>query len=605
MNVLQQVRSKGFLPTVARFFAVCLALVTVASVCQGLHLNLATSSLLFVTCVVIVARTGNLGLSVLASVTATLCLAYLAPPTYSLRVDDIFDVIAVATFGVTSIVISELVLRLRLEERKLANDALRESEERLRLAAEAGRTYAFDWDMVTDVIVRSGQCADVFNWMEDPARDTGQQFLARIHPDDRWVYANPDVRFTPRDSAYQNDFRLLRPDGSVVWLETRGRAFFDREGRTLRIMGMAANVTARKEVEEALHRRDGQLAEAQRIAKLGSWRWDVATAKVIWSEELYRISGRDPGLPAPSYEEHPRLFTPDSWERLRHAVEEALHAGTSYELDLQMVRPDGTKRWLLGRGEAQLDSVGRTVQLHGTVQDITERKAVEEMLRDVSGRLITAHEEERTRIARELHDDLSQQMALLHCGLERFEQDEGSFAAPERLRNLVEIAEHVSSDIHDLSHRLHPSRLDVLGLLPSLAGFCREFSKLHQVEVQFTHHGTPENISSDLSLCLFRIAQESLRNVVKHSGAVQATVELLGGKNHIELCVVDTGIGFDSASPKCRQGVGLVSMRERLRLIGGGLTVESLIPHGTRVRARAPLCAIGDPGKQEALKAGA
>src|SRR6201995_771879 len=119
-----------------------------------------------------------------------------------------------------------------------------------------------------------------------------------------------------------------------------------------------------------------------------------------------------------------------------------------------MVRPDGTSRWLLARGEAQRDATGRIVQLHGTVQDITERKAVEERLRNLSGRLITAQEEERTRIARELHDDLSQQMALLQCGLEQFEQHEPAFEAPEKLHNLVEIAEHVSSNIHDLSHRL-------------------------------------------------------------------------------------------------------------------------------------------------------
>src|ERR1700759_500157 len=147
-----------------------------------------------------------------------------------------------------------MVLAALAEERKQANHELREKEERLRLAAEAGKMYAFDWDTVTDVIVRSGQCADVFNWMEDPTRDTGRQFLARIHPDDRWVYSNPDWGLTPRDPAYHIKFRLLRPDGSVVWLEARGRALFDSQGKRLRIMGMAANVTARKEGEENLKR---------------------------------------------------------------------------------------------------------------------------------------------------------------------------------------------------------------------------------------------------------------------------------------------------------------------------------------------------------------
>jgi signal transduction histidine kinase len=349
------------------------------------------------------------------------------------------------------------------------------------------------------------------------------------------------------------------------------------------------------------------LAAAQRIAKLGSWRFDLTSDTVIWSEELYRICGRDPNLPAPSYKEHPQLFTTESWERLRRDVEEALHTGTPYELDVEMVHPDGTTRWLHARGEAQRDSVGRIVQLYGTVQDITEQKGAEEVLRDISGRLISAQEEERSRIARELHDDLSQQIALLQIGLEQFEQDETGLSseASKKAHNLTEIAAQISSNIHDLSHRLHPSKLDVLGLLPSLAGLCREFSEIHHLQVQLAQHGIPEKIPKDVTLCLFRIAQEALRNVVKHSGAAQAKVELLGLGDRIELCVLDTGVGFDPESAKGRQGIGLVSMRERLRLIGGDLTVESASPHGTRIRARAPLPTTHVTSKQEVNKANA
>jgi PAS domain S-box-containing protein len=500
-----------------------------------------------------------------------------------------------------------MFLAALVEERKVADRELRESEERLRLAAEAGKMYAFDWDTTTDEIVRSGQCADIFNWMEDPTRDTGRQFISRIHPEDRWVYARPDESLTPRNPAYQTDFRVLRPDGSVVWLESRGRALFDRQGRRLRIIGMATNVTARKDIEEALQRKDAQLAEAQRIAKLGSWRWELTSDAVTWSEELYRICGLDPNLPAPNFKEHPQLFTSESWQRLRCAVEQALHIGKPYELDIELVCPDGTTRWLHARGEAQRDSAGRIVQLYGTVQDIAERKGAEEMLQDMSGRLITAHEEERSRIARELHDDLSQRMALLQIGLEQFEQNPTGHPSEIRknVHYLTEIAEEVSSNIHDLSHRLHPPKLDVLGLLPSLAGFCKEFSELHHIQVQFAHHDVPGNIPKDVTLCLFRIAQEALRNVVKHSGAVQAKVELLGLGHRMELCVSDTGVGFDPESVKGGEGIGLVSMRERLRLIEGDLTIESVSPHGTRIRARAPLLATGGTGKQAAYKAGA
>ena len=236
---------------------------------------------------------------------------------------------------------------------------------------------------------------------------------------------------------------------------------------------------------------------------------------------------------------------------------------------------------------------------------MAEARRAQESLRRISGSLIAAHEEERSRIARELHDDLSQQMALLQIGLEQFERGgtRPSSEAREKVHNLTEIAEQVSSNIHDLSRRLHPSKLDVLGLLPSLAGLCKEFSNTHHLQVQFAHHDIPKEIPKDVTLCLFRIVQEALRNVVKHSGAAQAKVELLGIGDRIELCVSDTGVGFDPASAHC--GIGLVSMRERLRLIEGELTVESASPHGTRICARAPLPATHDTSKQKAYKAGA
>lgn len=501
-----------------------------------------------------------------------------------------------------------MVLAALVEERKRAEGELRENEERLRLAAQAGRMYAFDWDMATDVIVRSGECAHIFSWMDDPMRDIGQQFVARIHPDDREVYGAPDARLTPRNPAYQTSYRLLPPDGSVIWLEVNGRAFFDGQGRMLRIKGMVADVTARKQTEEALHRREAELAEAQRLARVGSWQWDPDSDTVTWSDELYRISGRDPKLPAVSYKDHPKLYTAESWYRLRRAVEEALRNGTPYELDVEMVRPDGRTRWVIARGEAHRDTTGRIAQLHGTVQDITERRGAEEALRHMSGRLITAHEEERTRIARELHDDLSQRMALLQIGVELFEREEIGLSskARQKLRNIAEVAKEVSSNIHDLSHQLHPSKLETLGLVASLGGFCREFSEQHHLQLQFVFHNMPEQIPKDLTLCLFRIVQEALRNVVKHSGAAEAEVKLSGQENGIDLCISDSGSGFNPESTTGAASLGLISMRERLRLVGGHMAVESEPSHGTRIHVRVPLATTdaGDTREGKVHKAG-
>jgi len=228
---------------------------------------------------------------------------------------------------------------------------------------------------------------------------------------------------------------------------------------------------------------------------------------------------------------------------------------------------------------------------------MTDRKLSEEALVAVSGRLITAQEEERARIARELHDDLSQRMALLHISLEEFKRSIPDLASEveRQLDNIVKMAAEVSSNIHGLSHQLHPARLDTLGLVGSLRGLCREFSEQYRLQVQFLSSDIPGQISKEVTVCLYRIAQEALRNVVKHSGATSAMVELSSNTKEIELHISDHGQGFDVESAKGVAGLGLISMRERLRLIGGHLSIESEPYRGTRIRVRIPQVGITTP----------
>ena len=153
-----------------------------------------------------------------------------------------------------------------ITEYKQTEAALRESEQRLRLAVRAGRMYAFDWDPRTDAILRSEECRDILNWMDDPEHETGQNFFDRVHPDDREVYTAAEAGLTPEHPSYQTSFRVLRPDGSVIWLEDTGRASFNTLGKILRVTGMVADVTARKRAEEEL--RKGEARERARIKEL-------------------------------------------------------------------------------------------------------------------------------------------------------------------------------------------------------------------------------------------------------------------------------------------------------------------------------------------------
>ena len=268
-----------------------------------------------------------------------------------------------------------------IDERKRTEETLRRIEERFRLAAQAGRMFAYEWDAATDVIVRSEESANILGIPETDLV-TGQQVLAKVHPDDRDRLLAAMAKLNPGEPDLRVSYRMVRPDNAVIWVERNSRAYFNDQGKILRINGMVADVTERKTAEEELRRRDAALAESQRLARIGSWQWDPETDTVTWSTELYRIVGLEPHLPAVSYQEHGKLYVPESWQRLQKAVEEALRHGTPYELDLEMIRIDGARLWVVARGEVQCDTSGRVLGLRGTVQDFTERKQIEQALRE-------------------------------------------------------------------------------------------------------------------------------------------------------------------------------------------------------------------------------
>ena len=218
------------------------------------------------------------------------------------------------------------------------------------------------------------------------------------------------------------------------------------------------------------------------------------------------------------------------------------------------------------------------------------RRRAELALHHLSGRLLSAQEEERRRIGRELHDDLSQQVALLAIEIEQVAMKSGEppAALARSMRRLGERTAEISIEIHNLSHRLHSSKLEALGLVSALRGHCQELLA-QGLRAHFVDANVPRALPDEVELCLFRIVQEALTNVVKHSGAREAHVTLNGTNDALLLRIVDFGRGFDEVVAAGQDGLGLVSMRERLRLIGGELTIRSRPSRGTTIDARVPL----------------
>ncbi len=281
---------------------------------------------------------------------------------------------------------------------------------------------------------------------------------------------------------------------------------------------------------------------------------------------------------------------PDDRQRFFEQAEQLIDGRLErVAIEYRFVHPDRGVRWLhhVARVAAR-DAAGRTLKSYGVLRDITESKRAEESLLDLSRRLIRAHEEERALLARELHDDLTQRLAVLAIDAGRAE-----LAAPDRaqaleLKSVREGLVRVSEDIHSLAYQLHPSVLDELGLAAALRAECDRLGRQGSIDLALELDPLPAVVDRDAALCLFRVAQEALNNVNRHAGAHAASVVLRQMDGGLLLAVRDDGRGFDPATPGKARSLGLASMRERVRLVSGTLDVESAPGRGTAIIAWVP-----------------
>ncbi len=352
------------------------------------------------------------------------------------------------------------------------------------------------------------------------------------------------------------------------------------------------NALVRKRSDETLRTNEVRLASAADLAGLAFYEVDFARGVMYVDERLRDLLGlptvREQGLGALEFwMEH---LHPDDRARvleLRQQLEDGRRERLS--LEYRYLHPTRGGTWIQHlSGVSARDAAGRRVRTFGVLRDITDRKRAEEALHDLSRRLIQAYEDERALLARELHDDLTQRLAVLAIDVGRAERTAPDGAQVEAMRSIREGLVRLSEDVHSLAYQLHPSVLEELGLAEALRTECERLSRQGRVNVSARLAPLSELVGKDTALCLFRVAQEALNNVVRHARARAATVDLRPMDEGLLLAVRDDGVGFDPASPGTGRSLGLASMRERVQLVNGTLDIESSPGHGTAIIVWVP-----------------
>jgi PAS domain S-box-containing protein len=330
-----------------------------------------------------------------------------------------------------------------------------------------------------------------------------------------------------------------------------------------------------------------QLQLSAAAANVGMWTRKIGEDAIWVSEKAGEIWGHPSGEQF-MREDFLRQIHPDDLPAVVNLIRELEEGRNEFQLEYRTVSQDGNVRWVHSRGKVEPVNGARFIR--GAIVDITKLKMAEQAIHDLSGKLMNAQEKERARLARELHDDLSQSVALLSIKLATLRNEPKDLAyVKDQLDQFVSDLDRLSVDVHRISHELHPARLNHLGLETALRGFCRELSAAHELEVDFQAENLPRDLPDDISLCLYRVTQESLQNIIKHSGAAAARVSVKLENGEIRLSVSDDGNGFDPAARKAKEALGLISIDERVRAVKGEAKVVSAVGAGTKIEVHIPV----------------
>ena len=489
-----------------------------------------------------------------------------------------------------------MVLAAVIEERRRAEQSARENEERLTLALNAAQMDAWDWSIpptATNGARENNGNAGASPAISDP---TFRELYGQVHPDDRAVFDASIGSALKDDVPYEVEFRRLQ-DTTTRWCLSKGKVLRDDNGWGSRMLGVGIDITDRKLAEQALiessnryqavlralpdmmflHSKDGDYLEyyARDESAL------LAPPKDLLGKNLRDILPAEIADRARACIE--RLEATNDIQVMEYSVE---IAGELRHYEARLVRADGDR----------ILSVVREVTEARRAADAL-RQGEEKLLksnsqiRALAARLMTAQDSERTRIALLLHDDVSQNIAAMGIAISRLKRKlpASSEELLAELDKLGQSTHDLTTQLRRLSHQLHPEVLEHVGLVAALKSQASEFSHEERIQAAFTADVSTEQLPLDLSVCLYRVALEALRNISRHSGAPTASITLKQDERFLTLEVADSGKGFDVEKARRGSGIGLFSAEERVKLLQGSFEIKSSSGTGTVLIARVPL----------------
>jgi PAS domain S-box-containing protein len=458
------------------------------------------------------------------------------------------------------------------------------AHDRLRLAMQAGTSVTWESDVKSGRDLWFGDLQTIFGIPSDTHVASVEEFLRYVHEDDRQQVSEALADARQNRKLYAAEFRIVRPDGTVRWLVARGEFYYAAKGNPERMLGVSLDITERKLAEEKLREYERAVEGSEEMIAVVNreYRYLIANRKFLNYRSMTReqVVGRLV----------PEVLNKGVFETVVKEKLDECFRGKVVRYEMRYTYPEHGERHLF-ISNFPIEGPGGVDRVACILQDITERKRAEEALSSMSRTVIEAEERERSRIARDLHEDIGQRLALLAIAIEQLKSDlpNQTVELLDRMDAVWKQSVEILTDVKASAHELYSPRLEYLGIAAVMRSFCQEFGERKGVEINFTDHSLPSLLQPDVSICLFRVLQESLHNGVKHSGAHKFEVQLWGTSDEIHLTVSDSGAGFNLDAARKGPGLGLIRMEQRLRLANGAFSIDSQPSRGTTIHARVPI----------------